>query len=148
MSRLMVQLREKRKLNAFAEILDWLFSERRFEKPVWRTRKSTFTKRLKKVDGIREGNWVTGSCKGINWNRQRGQEPLIIFQCDDAECIDLLRHIRNGIAHGNCEIINSNRKLMLELVDFNSAEIQSAYMWIPLAYLEEWFTIYQEIDNT
>ena len=65
---------------------------------------------------------------------------------------DFIRHIRNGIAHGQTKIIKRENTLYIEILDFKdkdkSLDKQTGYIYIPLSYVVDIYKIYSEIQKS
>ena len=65
---------------------------------------------------------------------------------------DLIRHIRNGIAHGESTVCNVDSELYIEVIDYSdktkSPEKQTAYLFIPLSYVTQFYKLYDDINKS
>ena len=104
-----------------------------------------FAKRVKSSIGINSDNYdcflYAGKTK-IQFSKQRYRSnsklPKIYLAKGNGEGRDLLRHIRNGIAHGNATIFSRDHTYAIELIDFDKdAKTQTAYMLFELKVLKE-----------
>ena len=102
------KLNEKQLLNDWAPILDWLLSNQRFsDAKGWDSnKKSQYTKKIKRIENIQpKQNWNIVSAKETQWKQHRSELIWIDMTSDSSECVSLIRHIRNGIAHGESLIV-------------------------------------------
>lgn len=124
----------------WAELLDWLFDENRFPKEKgWTSgHVSAFTKRVKVKLGLKNANYTYDAACRISFPSNRPAEKTIMHSKGDGEARDLIRHIRNGIAHGKANLSKPNGELYIEIFDYNAqktSKTQTAYMFIPLESL-------------
>ena len=155
MSRLFTELVESNLFKDWANTLDWLFDdESRFsEQKGWsRGYVGAFIKRIKKMP-----NW----CKDENYHY--GQISLELFEklknssCTDTPKIymsksngegrDLIRHIRNGIAHGKTYPYKHNGVLCVKIFDYNKNKVPTAYISFPIHYIIEIHKNYLEQEK-
>lgn len=78
--------------------------------------------------------------------RNRKKKPIAVISSNGSLGVDLVRHIRNGIAHGNAELYRANALDYIEIKDFG-LKGQTAYIAIPLPYLSRLYCIYQGIED-
>lgn len=99
-------------LNDFAEALDWLFDDQKFsEERNWnRGYVSKYTKKIKAQEHLSnaENRVYYGKCIAKDFEKNDDRLPYITMKSGDSFARDLMRHIRNGIAHGNANIIIRN----------------------------------------
>lgn len=136
-----------------ASFFDWLFADK-FDKNLWsnQNRVQSMAKRIRKLNGLRREDFICDALKRITlpeagtFKSQRC--PTILFGEGDGEARGWIRHIRNGIAHGNCHAVLINGEPCLELLDFSddSHRNQTAYILVPLEYLFETKRIYDELE--
>lgn len=139
------------------KILDWLFDDNRFSNDIgWNKDKSQkFTVEIKREKGFSklENNYFYLPLKKLDCNslkhsyRKKNCPFLILQKGDDGESKGLIRHIRNGIAHGNAHII-SQKNPFIEIIDINKVKQQTAYIYIPLMYIQDLFILYLELLNS
>lgn len=136
-------------IEAFSDILDWLLDDLRFVTEHWdKAKKDRFTKRAKKAENLKKENWISLPQKSISWVTKRPEEPFVQMQAGTGQGEDLVRHIRNGIAHGHTSIKMNSGELWLEIEDYSQKRKQTAYLWIPIEYLRYWNTLYREIERS
>lgn len=143
----------------WASTLDWLFDDLKFSKDRnWnRGYTSTYTKKVKKLEYLSNDKQVIhGKCKSSDFpnqckNKRKNLLPYIMMS-GKSFARDLTRHIRNGIAHGETAISKVKNELYIEIIDYSdkskSPEKQTAYLFIPLSYINEFFRIYDEINKS
>ena len=136
---------------SWASILDWLLSEHRFAKENGWTKDlvNRFTKRIKKLPHIGSDNFVYDSIKNLHFPTKSTQDNSIKLLIGKKVSIgrDLVRHIRNGIAHGNCTLKKIKGTLYIEILDYNSKGTQTAYIFLPIEYISMICEIYFEIEK-
>lgn len=149
MGQLINRLVSENLINEWAEILDWLFDENRFssQKGWIPNRIGLFTKRVKRQLNIKDANYKCGSAKDLCFKADP-KENAMIFSRSGSEGKDIIRHIRNGIAHGRCEIKKSRNALFIQIEDYNPSGNQTAYMYVPLDSIRTIHTIYKEIEKS
>ena len=148
-------------INDWASTLDWLFDDSKFSKARnWNGGyTSLFTKRIKKLKYLsnNEKRVFYGKCNSNefpNQNRPKRKKrlPYIIMTAGDSFARDLIRHIRNGIAHGEAVISKVKDTLYIEIIDYSdktkSQDKQTAYLFIPLTYITQFSQIYDEINKS
>lgn len=158
--------------NEWAETLDWIFDEDKFsEEKGWKDSKSgkntsnnknsRYTNKIKKLDYISlNKNYFTCLQKDLKNKLPKTEEEIyLVFTKNGAICQNLIRHIRNGIAHGKTRIYtNSTKKyknvgnLFIEIKDFGkkdkeTGETQTAYINIPLEYIVKLHNLYIETEK-
>lgn len=128
-------------IDEWAENIDWLLNDKKFDK--WnKNNKTHFTKVVKnllhsnsidydkfKIDELKTLKPKTFKYAYINSNESEG--------------IDLVRHIRNGIAHGNCNI-KKNGDLYLAIIDYNSKNNVTARLSIPIDLIKNLRILYKK----
>ena len=145
----------------WASTLDWLFDDLKFSaERNWNGGyTSSFTKKVKELKYFVDNkNCVKYSkCKGAdfpNQSKKRRREclPLIVMSQKESFARDLIRHIRNGIAHGNTAVHKVKGELFIEIIDYTdkskSPDKQSAYLFLPLSYITQFYKIYEGINKS
>lgn len=135
----------------WAEILDWLFDEEKFSSDRnWSsedTRK--FGKKVKDYLLLKKAIYKHDSIKNIQkfiTENKNHQIQFIYYRCD-SQGRDIVRHLRNGIAHGRTKVERYNNELYIEIKDFNNQNKQTAYIYIPINYISQIHKIYSEIEK-
>lgn len=124
-------------LSSYGRIIDWWLSERKFSD--WDKKEITrFTKKLHNMKGFsKERDLKYCAVKNLAFPKKASRYPQVWMAKGGAEGRDWVRHIRNGIAHGNVTVRMIKGECVLEILDFHSDEkTQTAYILIPLDYLE------------
>ena len=144
-------------LATYAVILDWLFDDSKFDKHKWdnKNKVQAFTKAFHKIKGVSKNRIYYGAKKSICFPKKGSYEtiPLFTFYLarGQSESKDLIRHIRNGIAHGNVNLHMGKRELIVELLDFGKESTcidgQTAYMVFPLSFLNDIHSLYINKEN-
>ena len=67
---------------------------------------------------------------------------IIHSKGDGSEGRDLVRHLRNGIAHGKTKVFSRDGHLWFELKDYNTKKEPTAYTALPIGYLSQLQSIY------
>lgn len=145
----------------WAYTLDWLFDDLKFSKEHnWNGGyTSSFTKKVKALKYLsdKEKRVIYGKCHYKdypNQSKSKGKKrlPYIVMSNRDSFARDLIRHIRNGIAHGESTIKKVNSELYIEVLDYadktKSPEKQTAYLFIPLSYVTHFYKLYEEINKS
>jgi len=144
-------LNKYKMLEEWTEILDWLLDDSRFsnERGWNKNTKDRFTNKAKKVENLQKENWIYNTQKLMKWNVVQPSKPFVQMQKGSGQGEDLIKHIRNGIAHGQTSIRKKQGELWLEIKDYNDnlKQKQTAYLWIPMKYLGYWKNIYKEIEQ-
>ena len=147
-------------INEWASTLDWLFDDLKFSKSRnWNGGyTSSYTKKLKKLKYLsdKEKRVQYGKCKSKDFpnqceNQRKKRTPFIMMSSGDGFARDLIRHIRNGLAHGETNISKVKEDLYIEIIDFSDKtkklDRQTAYLFLPLDYITKFFEIYDEINR-
>lgn len=154
MGKLMQQLVEYDLIKDYAVVIDWFLSEDdkfpdvigKKNLPGWTSNDvGRFTKKVKSSIKIKSQNYKCFSYAAktrIQFPKQRYRSnsrfPKIIMTKGNGEGRDLLRHIRNGIAHGNATIYPRNQTYVIVFIDFDrDSKTQTAYMLFELEVLKE-----------
>ena len=82
----------------------------------------------------------------IRSKRNRKRQPYAIFSSSGSLGQDFIRHIRNGIAHGQAEFYKVKEADYIQIID-KGAKGQSAFIAMPISHLERIHQIHQEIDS-
>jgi hypothetical protein len=144
------KLSEHNQLCGLVESLDWLLSDSRFVESRWdKNRVTRFTKQAKRLPGA-PSVWQIEASTRIAWSQKTSSTPLIQMINGDSEGKDLLRHIRNAIAHGNAAIRHRKGELLFEGRDFSNkaGKPQTAYLLFPLELISKWYELYKSIQSS
>lgn len=148
MSKLFVRLVNEGLYEEWASLLDWLFDETRFKG--WGPGYiGALTKKIKKLPRIGEKTYFYGCAKNMHFPEIVKEKSLMIMMTKhDCEAKDLIRHIRNGIAHGNTQIHRIEGELYIEIIDCSKNGKQTAYICIPINYINQVYKLYQEVKKS
>ncbi len=155
MAKFFSTLVEKDLIEDWGKILDWLLDDDRFAKARgWEKGQVTkFTNRVSRLPGLREENYICGALKDIHFP-QKGHchAPTILMGTAGSKGKSIVRHIRNGIAHGRTRVLKEGGELYIEIEDFgktskDGTKEQTAYLYIPISYLSEMYKIYADIEK-
>ena len=145
----------------WCEVLNWLLSEERFKAEIWKQNngslKTEFTNRLKQMEPINK-NFHKYKSKDFQQHiPQKPKSKRSIYVIFTSAYVNkkklgggesLLKHIRNGIAHGNVDIIgNKNQEQYIEIKDYKADGEQTAYIYFPLNCIVEIYDLYKELEN-
>ena len=160
MSKFFKCLVSERLMDEWASTLDWLVDDLKFsELRNWnRGYTSSYTKKLKKLKYLsdKEKRVHYGACRCKEFpnqcdNQRKKRVPFIMMLSGDGFARDLIRHIRNGIAHGETDIRKVKEDLYIEILDFSDKskkpEKQTAYLFLPLTYITKFYKLYDEINR-
>lgn len=148
-------------LESWASTLDWLFNDDRFSSiKGWdKAKVCRFTKQVKKLAGFTKESFLCCRLDTIAFPNAENPPrianiPTILMGTGEAEGRALVRHIRNGIAHGNSRCFKIKKELYIEIIDYGKAESakitktnQTAYICIPLNYIPQIYNIYSAIER-
>lgn len=147
MPNLLTSLEKRNLLLDYTHTIDWYLNGG-FYRPNIRwtaVKKSSFTKRVKNDLGIRKKQNKDAGYEPCN---HRSKKKKYVYTVGNGEGESLLKHIRNGIAHGNCELFFPGRTPFIEIKDFTdeTRRHQTAYIYMPLENLKTIVSIYKQLD--
>ena len=161
MSNFFNQLVSENLISDWASTLDWLFDDLKFSRERNWNRGYTgfFTKRVRQIPGLNDKSecFIYSKIKHSDFpnqikGRRRKRSTLIMISQGDSIARDLIRHIRNGIAHGQTQIYKVKEELYIEIIDYSdkskTPEKQTAFICIPLTYVTHFYKIYSEINTS
>lgn len=152
MGNLFTSLVYKGDFENWAILLDWLFDDNRFaqEKGWTSGYVSSFTKKVKRQLEIKDSNYAYGAARNIPFPSARPAEKTIMHSGGDGEGRDIIRHIRNGIAHGCTALSTQDRKLFIEICDYkdDKKKKQTAYLFVPVECLFIIHKIYTDMEKS
>lgn len=144
--------------NIFEEwvgVLDWLFTRERFSKEVgWNTAKiNKFTKRIhNEIEGLEKNkrnlcNITNEEMKSLC--EKKIDPPYYKFSKKYGIGKDLVRHIRNGIAHGQTNTSHSGGEPVIQILDYsdNKRNKPTAFIVLKLSDIVRICNIYNEIER-
>ena len=150
-------LNERNEFGNYAQALDWLLSDNKFNKNVWdnKNKVRAFTNSIHKLEHFTMDRLCYKAKKDIKFPEKGSytqfEVPTIFMSKGESEARDFVRHLRNGIAHGNLEIIDRNNEMVVELLDYgkegDEKSGQTAYFVIPLKYLLSVYNLYIQKEN-
>ena len=140
---------ENEKFKTLAPALDWFVSENKFSDRKWNTSlKRKLTKEIRGVLDIEERSFCLKTRK-LSYSAlksRKHRKPTALFSGKSLS-VDFIRHIRNGIAHGNITCYKTKRAHMIEIEDFYQGK-QTAYIYIPLDVLNSVFEAYKKLNES
>ncbi len=138
--------------STWADTLDWLLDDDKFsEQKGWNSNKvrklsniiSNFPEFKKDMS-----NYQHDAIKKLKFPKKRRKTVIAIFSNGSAQCKDFIRHIRNGIAHGNAECFNNNNTVFIEIKAFSKDKKElRAYMSFPIDYITKLYKAYTEVQK-
>lgn len=146
-----IQLIEK-----WAYTLDWLFDDNKFSKVIgWNTgHVSAFTKAIKRLPHFSINNYYYVKRDTIIFPKSgdRFHTPTFYMKKGDSEGKDLVRHIRNGIAHGRTNFYTVKSELYIEICDFGKegngyVNKQTAFLAMPMSYIQDICKLYMDREK-
>ncbi|MCR4616469.1 MAG: hypothetical protein K5756_10035 [Clostridiales bacterium] len=165
MSKFFSKLLDEGLFSDWAETLDWLFDDLKFSKEHrdWNGGYvSSYTKKIKKE--LNDPQRVI--CERINPKNYPNQKkinnklkkPYVMMNMSEKDSFarDLVRHIRNGIAHGESKVRmgtgKAGKELFIEIIDYSDKakkpNNQTAYLFIPLSYIVFFQKTYSEMNRS
>lgn len=140
-------------INRWGEVLDWLFDDNRFDNNNgWNSKMSgQLTRKIGKLEKIEKRNFIHDSIRNLTfpdsyYDRNETNVSIIISNNTGSKCKDLVRHIRNGIAHGHTRCKNIDGTPYIEILDYNK-NTQTAYIYMPIDYIAQIYDMYVSIKN-
>ena len=142
------RLNKQAALNEWALLLDWLFNDNKFDH--WSSGYvGSLSKKIKRLDNLGKSNYVYDTYKNLSYpNIGFNKTVKIVMTKSNGEAKDLIRHIRNGIAHGNTNVYKTKGKLFIEITDYNKRKQQTAYIYIPIEYVTRIHTLFKEVEKS
>lgn len=134
------------------KVIDWLLQDDKFDG--WTSAKlKEFTLYIKDLNVIKNGKYVYGKSQEVNPSdydrtKNRTKKSIIIMVKGQGEIKDLIRHIRNGIAHGRSKLCTRNGVRCLEIIDYGKFGYrderggQTAYLLIPVELVQQLYQYY------
>lgn len=135
-----------------AKYLDWLMDDEKFLVKGWdKTKTTKYTKEIKRITGFVLKHYHHGGLKDMSYPKSKLNHFAIYMQNDEAECKDLIRHIRNGFAHGNIKTRTISKVKYVEIYDFGTSNRtdkptgQTAYILVPIQFVYDLYGLYEQI---
>ncbi|MBR5156980.1 MAG: hypothetical protein IKW59_04345 [Clostridia bacterium] len=136
----------------WAATLDWLVNDNKFDETKGWTSGyiGSLTKKIKRMDGFSEGKTYSHSAiKSLEFPLNRPTTIVALFSNGNSECKDFIRHIRNGIAHGNTQCFKTKGELYIEIKDYDSTGTkQTAYFYFPMYYITQTHKLYTDVMHS
>ncbi len=133
-------------------VFDWLFDDNKYLG--WSSSDLRyFVLDYKELDVIKNGLYICdkrSAVKPEDYNRKKNRKKrsIIVMIKGSGEAKDIVRHIRNGVAHGRAALCTRNGVRCFEIIDFgkygekSEKGGQTAYMLIPVDFVYSLFSIY------
>lgn len=155
MSSFFESLEEKNMFADWASTLDWLVDDKKFsaEKGWSSGYVGSLAKRVKKLSGFSEGStYICTAIKNLHFPVENKiiNGPYAIFSDGDGEAKSFIKHIRNGIAHGNSSCFIRKGELYIEIKDYSdsSHKHQTAYFFFPASYVVQVHDLYLKVKKS
>lgn len=123
-------------LISYGAVLDWWLTDNKFNS--WDSDDvGRFTKKIHKINSLSPNRDIHyGSAKNMKFPKKASRFPQFWIGKGSSEGRDIVRHIRNGIAHGNTKVRTINSQHIIEICDYQvDGKTQTAYILVPLDYL-------------
>lgn len=148
MSDFFKKLAELNNYNEWAAIFDWLFDDNKFK--YWTSGYvGSLTKKIKRLPYIGNNNYAYDTSSKIAFPKITISKSVKILMIrGDSEGKDVIRHMRNSIAHGNAFICMQNGTPYVEITDHNRKGMQTAYMFFPLEYIKTIHKLYKDVEKS
>ena len=144
---------EKFPKKQWGQVFDWLFDDSKFNKNCgWdKTGHTNFTEAMKKLDSFPNTSFV--------YKKSSTEAPSIpsSTHCPDKATViigdkihigeKVVRHIRNGVAHGNATIDERDSIFYVKISDVKN-KINTAFIYIPLSCICDICALYREIEQS
>lgn len=137
----------KNLIEEWAELLDWFFDDYKFEdKSIWtRSKVTKFTNRVKKILEKNNIEFRHFKIKDLEKPSNSYKKYYIYITGDNSKGKELVRHIRNGIAHGKVKTLKNKNTLCIKIEDNNNnSKKNTAYLYFPIFIIGEIYKIYKE----
>ena len=133
-------------IDVWAENIDWLLNDNKFSK--WtKNDKSSYTRFIKnyfKNNSIDYKTFKITELKNLNVRKTM----YVYINSNISESIDIVRHIRNGIAHGNCNIKKGKNKILyLVIIDYNKSKDITAKLCVPIDAITNIRLLYKKVKH-
>lgn len=163
MAKFFSTLKDADLISDWATILDWLLDEDRFSTTKGWSKGviGNFTKNVKKSLSLssEKGNYACKALKDLTFPDALSPDDkattIVMMGTGDSEGRNIIRHIRNGIAHGKVRCFNQQGEFWIEITDYGQAESgsktsfrQTAYILISSANIFAIHKIYSDIEKS
>ena len=142
-------------IKEWAEVLDWYFDDEKFSANYYWNGAYVghFTRRVKNLLDIKDFTVISEEDIIKKTCRNRKKIYIAFTSNSNSEGKDFVRHIRNGIAHGNTNYTNLNNNgkqtHFIEIKDYKSNnKTQTAYIFFPIDYIVKIHKIYKEVEKS
>ena len=138
--------------NDWIKVIDWLLQDDKFVG--WTSAElKEFTLYIKDLNIIKNGKYEYGKRQEVNPSdydrtKNRTKKSIVVMVKGQGETKDLVRHIRNGIAHGRSKICTRNGVRCLEIIDYGRFGFkgerggQTAYLLLPVDFVKQVYQYY------
>lgn len=152
MSNFFKEIVDYQQIYNLSETIDWLFDDNKFlAENGWRPEAvGRLTKKIKKLPYFGKDNYKYDAVKNLRFPKRQCRTIKAFFSNGNSESKDFIRHIRNGIAHGNARCVDLKKnELYIEIKDYkdHSRKNQTAYILIPISYLNKVHCLYNEVER-
>ena len=155
MSGILTNILNKENYHLASQVIDWLVDDEKFSAEKWGKGESIkMTKQMKNLTGFSSKHYHQGQISKISFPRTPLDHFAIHMQCDSAECKELIRHIRNGFAHGNVKLRKINGEKYLEIIDWGKSDKndkvsrQTALLLFHISFVVDLYNLYERIRKT
>lgn len=151
MGKFFQQLMQESLIVDWAETLDWLLDDNRFDKNEGWTCQyvGSFTKKIKKMPGFSSETFIYATKAEVVFPDSDDKKyPFVVMKKDDGQGRNFIRHIRNGIAHGKAEVFKRDGKLLIRIIDYGKVGVQTAYICMPVDYIKEAHKFYRDVEKS
>ena len=133
-------------------IFDWLVDDGKFND--WtKTELKLFADGVKKIKTIEKGLYLydkksVANPSAYDRKKNRRKTSIVIMVKGNGQAKDIVRHLRNGVAHGRATLCTRNSVRCIELTDFgkygekNKSGGQTAYILVPVGFIKDLYDLY------
>ncbi len=135
----------------WAPALDWYLSSEHFKNEKWKDYISVFTKEVKRISYLKRIEIKYGIEGKMNYPRRRPNSIRVVLTqtSEDSKSVgkDLVRHIRNGIAHGRARFTKIGDNSYIEIQDYkdDNQTKQTAYILFPKDCIISIYEVYLNV---
>ena len=155
--RFLIELHDRGILDRLLPILNWLLMDEAFsDKSIWTAANvARFTKQFKSAVGFKKDAFKHEGGLAYFKSPASRHSALVMMSSGDSEGRDLVRHVRNSIAHGFARLYDSHFDCggFIEFLDFRHAggkqrgsTNQSALIVLSVIDLEMLYCCYRDIE--
>lgn len=143
---------DKKLYEEWAKTLDWLIDDGKFDpKKGWgRGKVGNYIKRVEKLPHISRSQFK----EDLSSPPLNNDEPIFIYGKGDGKTRGLVRHLRNGIAHGNTRFYKTKEgELYIEIIDYSDDATkknrkQTAFLAFPVTLFPKLYKVYLDIEKS